>query len=139
MDRIYSQAEVTLVAGAGVDDSYGLPGVSKRARKPQETINIGPLKLIQIPPHTSCTLRSSKWASRGWTYQEGILSRRMLVFTDDQVSYVCNAMHCAETVNMPPEQLNTTSDTPFVGFLAGAVRSIRDKESWGEYRQIKAT
>jgi len=139
MDRIYSQAELTLVAGAGADDRYGLPGVGKRARKLQGKINIGPIKLIRIPPHTSRTLRSSKWASRGWTYQEGVLSRRRLVFTDDQVSYLCNGMHCAETANMPPESLNKKErDNPFIGFLPRIVNSdTGKKELWGEYRDIK--
>ena len=140
MGQIYSQAELTLVAGAGTDDRYGLPGVGKRARKPQEKINIGPVSIVRIPPHTSYTLRSSKWASRGWTYQESILSTRRLVFTDDQVSYLCNDMYCAETVDLPPEKLNKYKerDTPFAGMIPRAgTYSKRDSEAFREYRDIK--
>ncbi len=140
MSQIYSQAELTLVAGAGTDDRYGLPGVGKRARKPQEKINIGPVSIVRIPPHTSYTLRSSEWASRGWTYQESILSNRRLVFTDDQVSYLCNDMYCAETVDLPPEQLNKYKerDTPFAGMIPRAGTYVkRDKEAWREYHDVK--
>jgi len=39
---------------------------------------------------------------------------------------------------MPLEPLSETSDTPFIGFLAGAVNSnTKNEELWGEYRQIK--
>ena len=138
MDQIYSRAELTLVAAAGADARYGLPGVGQRTRKPQENINIGSLKLVRIPPHTSCALRFSVWASRGWTYQEGILSRRRLIFTDDQVSYLCNEMHCVETANMRPEPVNKKErNTPFTGFLPRAVNSNTEYEEWGEYRDIK--
>jgi hypothetical protein len=139
MDQIYSQAELTIVAAAGTDGRYGLPGVSSRERKPQGKTSIGSVNLLHIPPHTSHALRSSAWASRGWTYQEGILSRRRLVFTDDQVSYICNAMHCAESVRMPEEQLNKKDkDTPFTGFLPRMVNSNRGSEDlWHDYRDIK--
>jgi len=139
MDQIYSQAELTIVAAAGANDRYGLPGVSTRSRTLQRKEIIGTVNLLQIPPHTSHTLRSSVWAGRGWTYQEGILSRRRLVFTDDQVSWVCNAMHCAETVRTPEEQLNKKDkDTPFEGFLPRMVNSNRGKEElWDKYRDIK--
>jgi hypothetical protein len=139
MDQIYSQAELTIVLAAGSDDRYGLPGVSSRERKPQGKTSTGSVNLLQIPPHTSHALRSSAWASRGWTYQEGILSKRRLVFTDDQVSYICNSMHCAESVRMPEEQLNKKDkDTPFTGFLPRMVNSNRGSEDlWHDYRDIK--
>jgi hypothetical protein len=35
MDRIYQNAEVTIIAAAGSDSKYGLPGVGKRHRDPQ--------------------------------------------------------------------------------------------------------
>ncbi|KAK1973396.1 hypothetical protein LZ30DRAFT_610943, partial [Colletotrichum cereale] len=46
-------------------------------------------------------LRSSYWAERGWTYQEGYQSLRLLTFTEYQVSYLCNATHCMEAIKRP--------------------------------------
>jgi hypothetical protein len=40
-------------------------------------------------------------ASRGWTYQEGLLSKRRLIFTDDQVVFVRNGMRCIESAVFP--------------------------------------
>ncbi len=37
-------------------------------------------------------------ATRGWTYQEGVLSNRRLVFTEEQVYWECRGMAVCETV-----------------------------------------
>jgi hypothetical protein len=34
--------------------------------------------------------------SRGWTYQEGLLSKPRIFFTEDQVYFECDARHCFE-------------------------------------------
>lgn len=106
MDKIYSQAHLTIVAAAGQDSSYGLPGVGSRPRRPQEQYVIGNIAVVQIFPHASAHLSTTKWASRGWTYQEGYLSPRRLIFTDDQVTYLCNTMHHSETVSKPVDGLS---------------------------------
>lgn len=41
--------------------------------------------------------KRSKWATRGWTYQEGCLSRRRLIFTDKEVLLLCNKLLVKET------------------------------------------
>lgn len=35
--------------------------------------------------------------TRGWTYQEGLLSKRRIFFTDEQVYFECDARHCFES------------------------------------------
>ena len=35
--------------------------------------------------------------SRGWTYQEGLLSKRRIFFTEEQVYFECDASHCFES------------------------------------------
>ncbi|KAI0100680.1 heterokaryon incompatibility protein-domain-containing protein [Nemania sp. FL0031] len=100
MDSVYQNAALTIVAAAGQDESYGLPGISKR-RTPQQIVFKGKdfTLMSTLPlPHKSIT--DSRWASRGWTYQEAILSRRCLVFTDDQLYFECNSMSCCESFNI---------------------------------------
>ena len=46
-------------------------------------------------------IEKSVWFTRGWTYQEGFLSRRMLVFTDDQMSYHCRTASWKEGIRGP--------------------------------------
>ncbi|KAF2034271.1 hypothetical protein EK21DRAFT_50030, partial [Setomelanomma holmii] len=88
MGRITSQAHFTTVAAAGSDCGYGLPGVSARDRTPQECLPIDQEVLMQFYD-TSEKLSASTWASRGWTFQEDCLSRRRLIFTEQEVSFLC--------------------------------------------------
>jgi len=65
------------------------------------------------------------------------LSKRRLIFTVDQVSFLCNCMHCTETLNMPPEPQNTPGkETQFTGILHQSVNHEK-RDSWGESREIK--
>jgi hypothetical protein len=49
-------------------------------------------------------VESSVWRSRGWTYQEGLLPKRRLIFTDKRVYYECQRM-CCETVSKMPRDV----------------------------------
>jgi hypothetical protein len=46
------------------------------------------------------TIRNSEWATRGWTYQEGVLSNRRLVFTEQQMYWECNGMATQESLDI---------------------------------------
>ncbi|PIG88467.1 hypothetical protein AARAC_008193 [Aspergillus arachidicola] len=70
MDVIYSCSVVTLVALAGVDAHYGLPGVHMRK-------------------NSTANLRDTGWTTRGWTFQEAVLSPRLLYFPNDGVYFEC--------------------------------------------------
>ncbi|RSM14754.1 hypothetical protein CDV31_005336 [Fusarium ambrosium] len=85
MAKIYGSAQLTIVAVAGSDPSYGLPGVS-RSRRPCQ-------------PHDD--ILSSVWSTRGWTYQEAFLSTRLLVFTDKQIYFQCKDSSFYEAFNIP--------------------------------------
>ncbi|KAF4615544.1 hypothetical protein G7Y89_g15317 [Cudoniella acicularis] len=106
MNTIYEQSVVTIIAAAGDDPYYGLPGVSATPRKSQPHVKIGSRTLISTP-YAKNEILQSKWNSRGWTYQEGLLSRRRLVFTDTQIYFQCNSMHCLESIYAPLEILHT--------------------------------
>jgi hypothetical protein len=90
MGAIYAHAEVTLCAVMGSNPSYGLPGVGTSRRTPFTDATVGTIHLRHEWDGTEEVSRSL-WASRGWTLQEGYLSRKRLFFTDRQVIFVCNA------------------------------------------------
>src|ERR1700760_1263800 len=92
MDLIYEHAEMTIVAAGGEDPSYGLPGVSTRLRPPAATSVVSGLELRALPHNPVDLVRHSKWNTRGWTYQEGLLSRRRVIFTDSEVYFDCWGM-----------------------------------------------
>lgn len=98
MNTIYEKAVLTIIAAAGEDETYGLPGVGQRLREPQDVARFNGLSVVSTMKHPHSSIRSSRWASRGWTYQEGALSRRRLVFTDQQMYFECDSMNCFESV-----------------------------------------
>ncbi|KAH7397632.1 heterokaryon incompatibility protein-domain-containing protein [Cadophora sp. MPI-SDFR-AT-0126] len=109
MDLIYQNAELTIIAAAGDNPTYGLPGVCERERKPHNLTTcakIGRNFLISLDPYLTSLLAGTKWETRAWTYQEGLLSRRRLVFAEEQMYFECYGMYCCESINLPTEQMH---------------------------------
>ena len=104
MDQIYSNASATIVAAAGEDADYGLPGVGVHSRREQAEVCVGDTTLLEhISINAATVLKSSTWASRAWTFQEGLLSNRRLIFTDQQVFFVCRDTFITESIKRPQE------------------------------------
>lgn len=87
MDQIYGSAILTLVA-ATRDGSYLFPPPDISCRN-QVSEEIYGLHLVTALPDVDIAISSSRWATRGWTLQEAILSRRCLIFTDEQLYFRC--------------------------------------------------
>jgi hypothetical protein len=119
MDLIYSRAWCTIIAAAGCDPTAGLPGVSTIPRKPSFSVTTQHGVFVSVPPDPVTGIKDSVWNSRGWTFQEAILSRRCLVFRNDQVYFKCGGMACRDAANLPlialhrknPERFSAWNDT----------------------------
>lgn len=98
MDQIYSSAYLTIVAAAGLDAHAGLPGVSQFHRQRLQSLHIDGTHFVQLPRPGLTTMRSSHWASRGWTFQECCLAGRRLIFTEDETLFLCNNSFVTESV-----------------------------------------
>jgi Heterokaryon incompatibility protein (HET) len=103
MDRIYRSAQLTVVAAAGDDPSHGLPGVGQTPRKPQPQATIGKHKLVCLMEDPQVLINRSKWITRAWTYQEALCSKRLLVFTEEQVYFECATTNLSETADYDPK------------------------------------
>ncbi|KAJ8106382.1 hypothetical protein OPT61_g9575 [Boeremia exigua] len=97
MGDIYAMATLTVVAAAGSSPAHGLPGLFSRPRHPVRHVRLKDFCISILPMSAGQDIAESAWASRAWTFQEGFLSRRRLIFTDTQVSFVCNTSYCQET------------------------------------------
>lgn len=126
MDLIYANAQLTIVAAAGKDPNHGLPGVKGTLRKSQPRITIGDRIMYSTLPHAQSALSKSMWASRGWTYQEGLLSKRRLIFTDEQVYFECNGMHCAESLILPLDEMSVQDKSRFRESVPNGAFSEKD-------------
>lgn len=135
MDKIYSRARLTLVAAAGENSSYGLPGIGTKERLAMESFTINNIAIIRIPPHLSTQISRSTWAERGWTYQEGYLSPRRLIFTDYEVAYLCDTMHCTETVKKPEMLNNPGKETEMSDFLE--IIPNASGPQWNSWNELK--
>lgn len=107
MDMVYRNAQLVIIAGAGSDPEYGLPGVGKKVRAPSPSASIAGHHLHVVPPDPNQRLEESTWMTRAWVYQEAVFSRRRLVFTDDQVYFDCDSMTCRELIDTNPELLQS--------------------------------
>jgi hypothetical protein len=125
MDSIYQNSLFTIIAAAGFGPSYGLPGIS-RPRSTPARVKIGQNYIVALGQSASKVVSSSPWASRGWTYQEAIFSRRRLVFTDEQVYYECHGMYCHESLNLSMQEMHdkTGQRLPYKATLR--VTSVQD-------------
>lgn len=97
MDLIYLHACLTIVAGDGVDSNAGLSGFLPGSRSfNQNVVEIAGLRFISCTAPILKAFDAIKWHSRAWTYQEFMLSKRLLVFSDQQVYYNCNLQSYSE-------------------------------------------
>ncbi|KAL7910546.1 hypothetical protein GGI35DRAFT_469238 [Trichoderma velutinum] len=98
MDSIYGAAVLTIVAAYGSDANAGLRGVRAGSRIfNQSAATIWhDLTLVAAAPSPG-DITESIWATRGWTYQEQLLSQRLLVFTTEgQAVWQCASSHLLE-------------------------------------------
>ncbi len=93
MSAICAGAHFTIVAAAGSDADHGLPGVRQKVggrprdghSESRETVRAA------IRDHQK-RIEGSVLSSRGWTLQEQLFSRRIMLFFDNTVTWEC---HCA--------------------------------------------
>lgn len=98
MDKIYRAADVTIVAAMGDSKHCGLPGVSfGRSRREATYVTKERIFFFSDSDPESDLRDKSPWYQRAWTYQEGYLSRRLLVFTEEQTAFYCKSASWMES------------------------------------------
>ncbi|KAI0007126.1 heterokaryon incompatibility protein-domain-containing protein, partial [Xylariaceae sp. FL0662B] len=97
MDRIYGNSAVTIVAADGANANAGLDGVSgpssRREAQKQTVEEVAPGVKVLIPVRYEPQLKP--WETRAWTFQEKLLSKRLLIFSQGHVYF-----HCRHGVHM---------------------------------------
>ncbi|CAG8956836.1 hypothetical protein HYFRA_00011225 [Hymenoscyphus fraxineus] len=96
MNKIYSSAYLTIIAAAGHDTTYGLPGVGNRLRSAVRTFKLNDVTWFSAGTCLESLVKTSTWRTRGWTYQEGLFSKRRLMFTNEEVFFECNMWQARE-------------------------------------------
>ncbi|XHG06310.1 hypothetical protein AWENTII_009516 [Aspergillus wentii] len=111
MAGIYGRSLVTLVAMAGSNASHGLPGVSTVKRNYRISFSTQGVYVLRQTEGYHDLVHDSNWATRGWTFQEALLSPRMLLFSDYGVFFEC--LHDKAIQDEDPNvRLHRGSDQP---------------------------
>ena len=113
MDRVFSGAICTIVAAQGATANSGIEGIgqhyvpevgqpaSQQRKLQQVQVGLkGDLSLIAPLGAQNHQLDDSVWNKRAWTFQERLLSRRLIVFTHGQMIWHCRKMICREDMSV---------------------------------------
>jgi hypothetical protein len=112
MDSIYSLAELTIIAASGSDAHVGVAGLSVPRKLEQDICPVSPtLAMMTIP--TENRFPNCTYSRRGWTLQERLLSRRALMFTEDQAVWMCGCADWAERISLEPRNSSLESSHPW--------------------------
>lgn len=98
MHRIFKAAQAVIVA-LGDDDEAGLPGVASVPRIPIHSAKSANSQLLGFGPDLGAYYQLSDHKTRAWTFQESLLSTRMLCFTPTQVFLTCKHGSFKELLN----------------------------------------
>ncbi|TGO32111.1 hypothetical protein BHYA_0351g00020 [Botrytis hyacinthi] len=99
MGDIYSSAFLTIVGACGNDARSGLAGID--------------VEDVDLPFYVQ-SKATPKWHTRGWNFQELVLSSRLLIFTEFGVCYMCN-----------PKDESNGGDEGVFGFLPNNFMSLQ--------------
>lgn len=137
MATIYRSAVLTIVAAAGSNVNHGLPGLrSPRTKLQNEAVVELPgdgrpgFSLMKVLSTTKSPseqpLGTVTWNRRGWTYQESVLSRRMLTFTEQQILWSCRQTQWEEEVDLEDDSVTVeyAYSTQHISVLDQGVESL---------------
>jgi hypothetical protein len=97
MGSIYANAYMTIVAANGTasDGLRGIEGITPPMQRWCNELSFtidGPSLLQRLIEEHDRRIQCSDWYWRGWTFQEQIFSRRLIVFGGSEATWEC---HCA--------------------------------------------
>ncbi|KAF2853349.1 HET-domain-containing protein [Plenodomus tracheiphilus IPT5] len=79
------------------------------------------ITLISTMQEPRSAVKQSSWATRGWSYQEGVLPNRRLVFTEEQVYRECRGMAVCETVDLALDLVHEPSGVRMADFMLSGI------------------
>ncbi|KAI8716077.1 HET domain-containing protein [Fusarium sp. LHS14.1] len=102
MDCVYANAYCTIAAVNALHVDMGITGVrDSLMRHPQQAMVpvSSSLHLIRTTHlYTGTAYEKSSWKRRAWTMKESLLSRRLIMFTDDEVFWRCQRATWCESL-----------------------------------------
>lgn len=108
MGEVYGAAVATIILAVPFQGAseQGLRGLSTQRMPWQRVESVGRMKLATTLPSLEMAIATSKWNSRAWTFQEGLLSNRCILFGPEQVFFECAEMACCESIREPELEMS---------------------------------
>jgi hypothetical protein len=130
MELVYGSSLFTVFAAGGNTARSPLPGLRPGTRILQQHVEVIKGLHLAIPmPNLGETLARSTLYTRGWTYQELMLSRRRVYFTEQQVYFECGQEIWCEDVLAESKHL-PRSYHPLRSTGTGTLTYLRAPPSW---------
>jgi hypothetical protein len=101
MASVYGNSYFTIIAASGVDARHGLRGIdggSAPRNFKERILEFSPDVKMIAEPEDNSDWKPAVWHTRGWTFQERVISPRTLVFVGDTVYWECRAVKCFENL-----------------------------------------
>lgn len=113
MDAIYNCSALTIVAASGRHADVGIPGIGLQRTKAPHVESIDRMSISTMSPSYTDLENSHSltWNTRGWTFQEKILAKRLLLFTDYQVYFKCAESIWIEEAYMETDELSKSMES----------------------------
>ncbi|GKZ38018.1 hypothetical protein AbraIFM66950_009910 [Aspergillus brasiliensis] len=124
MHGIYSQAIITICAASGTV-SDGIAGIGDVVRPPQENVSEIQQQRVTALHTVSHLISATPWDSRGWTFQERMLSRRCIIFTPTEMIWQCQDATWRESISLPLSEKSWTLDSIESPYVAAEGNPIR--------------
>ena len=136
MSAIYTCAWATIFNVSGRTAYSGFPRVGTlEGVVPQLSCELRGKQLLSVMPPLAEQISRSYWATRAWTFQEGLLSPRRLFFTNHQVYFECNVAQCCESLDDSKSTFHLLSDAERIsalrkGLHEGNVKTVNSDAEW---------
>ena len=127
MDLIYGHASLTICAADGKDSSTPLEAMHPN-RRTQHMEDCGPNVRLMVTHLAETGIKTSKWNSRAWTFQERLLSRRCLIFTEKRVFFMCPSTMVSEDI--VPSTDGTGWSLDFIQAPSQLLRELNHRAIW---------
>ncbi|KAI1167858.1 heterokaryon incompatibility protein-domain-containing protein [Nemania serpens] len=123
MKDIYAAAQLTIVAGCGDGAQSGLLGSPATPREAEKPLALdSSVALLPVAQAFNLLLGDSVWYRRGWTFEEFVLSRRLLVVFNSEVFLTCGTRTFRESTGRRLVAKN--KDTVYRGIFGERTRSF---------------
>jgi hypothetical protein len=143
MGHIYASAEFTIAAASGDNANHGISGVGGSSQ-PRDSKFQGVHNDLGLHQDDYQSYKErAPWTGRGWTFQESLFSRRLLVF-DTVVTWMCGRVvqhECFEDTTPPgiaevDENTTWPAERPHLGFPMGMMSLIPKVPSLGRWGML---